>query len=281
MQVQGAGGLSVKIGANQPQNALNKTNKALQKILEQLSAAKRINQASDDAAGLGIAENLTAATRGFKVASQNIASATAMLDVADGAARETTDLLQRQRELAVAAKNDTLTAADREFLDKEYQALTKEIGRLAEVTNYNNRNVTNGTDLASGNAKIQVGPNAGDSVNLPPVDLKQAAESMRNTSLASAEDAGSALARVDTILDTVNTQRSAMGSMMNKLTSAGDNLAVSMVNTQAAESVIRDQDMAIGIAELIKQRILQEGAYKTFSRFNEINRDHILGILGQ
>ncbi|MBN2037796.1 MAG: hypothetical protein JW768_13735 [Chitinispirillaceae bacterium] len=280
MEVQKAsGGAPFVTGIKQSQGALKKTNRQLEKILEQLSTAKRINRASDDAAGLGIAERLTTQIRGFRQASQNIADATAALDIADGAAREISDMLQRQRELAVAAQNGTLSGDDRQALDREYQALTAEINRIAEVTNYNRQQVTNNTDLASGNAQIQVGPNAGETLNLPATDFGVVALGMQHTSILTIEGAQGALGRVDAAIGAVNTQRSTIGATVNRLTSAGDNLAVAMINTQAAESVIRDEDMAEGLAALTREKILQEGAIMTFARYAEITRNHILGLL--
>jgi len=280
MEVQRAsGGALFTTGTDRSAGALRKTNRQLEKILEQLSTAKRINRASDDAAGLGVAEQLTTQIRGFKQASQNIADATAALDIAEGAGREISDMLQRQRELAVAARNGTLSADDRKAMDKEYQALGAEINRITEVTNYNRQQVANNTELGSGNAQIQVGPNAGETLQLPAMDFGMIGAGLAGTSLTSAENAGAALSRVDAAINSMNTQRSSIGATMNRLTSAGDNLAVAMINTQAAESVIRDEDMAEGMAALTRERILQEGAVMTFARYAEITRNHILGLL--
>ena len=279
MQVQGTGGTQFITGTNRSLGALNKTNRELQKILERLSTAKRINRASDDAAGLGIAEQLTTQIRGFKTASQNIADATAALDIAEGSGREISDMLQRQRELAVAAKNDTLTPDNRKALDTEYQAITQEINRIAEVTNYNRQQVANGTGLGSGNAQIQVGANAMDLLKIPTVDFTTVSLGMKDTSIATSEGARAALERVDTAITSVSSVRTTVGATMNRLTSAGNTLSTAMINTQAAESVIRDEDMATGLSALTREQILQEGALKTFSRFNEITQNHILGLL--
>jgi flagellin len=279
MDVQGMGGALSSLSTNKSQSALSKTNRQLEKILERLSTAKRINQAGDDAAGLGVAEQLTTQIRGFKTASQNIADATAALDIAEGAGREISDMLQRQRELAVSAKSDTLTSDERKSLNTEYQAITQEISRIAEVTNYNRQQVANGADLSSGNAQIQVGPNAGETIQIPAVDYQAISQGLQATAIDTSGGAQAALKNVDAALSSVNSQRTSVGAIMNRLSSAGDNLAVAMVNTTAAESVLRDQDMAAGLAELTKQQLLQEGAIKTFARYNEVTRNHILGLL--
>lgn len=278
MQVQGFGPL-LGTGINPSQKALKKTNRELGKILEQLATAKRINSASDDAAGLSIAEQLTTQIRGFKTASQNLSDASAALDIADGAGREITDMVQRQRELAVQASNDTLTDTDRKALNTEFQAISQEISRTSEVTNYNRQQLTNGQGLGSGKAQLQVGPNPGDALTVPEINFDTAAMGMQNISIGTSQGAQAAIGKADDILKSINTQRSAIGATMNRLTSAGDNLANAMINTQAAESVIRDEDMAMGLAQLTQQQILQEGAIKTFSRYNEISKNHILGLL--
>lgn len=280
MNVQGmSGGAQLLTGTNSSLNALRKTNRALAKILEQLSTAKRINSAADDAAGLGIAEQLTTQIRGFKQASQNIADATAALDIAEGAGNEISDMLQRQRELALQAKNGTLSPADRQAIDREYQAITQEIGRVTDVTNYNGRQVANGTDFGSGKAQIQVGPNAGETITIPTVNYGAAAKALAGSSLATPEAATAALGKIDSAINTISGQRTLIGATMNRLTHAGDNLANAMTNTQAAESIIRDEDMATGMTELTTRQLLQQGALATFSRYNEVARNHILGLL--
>jgi flagellin len=281
MEVQGpGGGFSPTVGTTKSsQNALSKTNRQLEKILEKLSTAKRINSASDDAAGLSIAEQLTTQIRGFKAASQNIADATAALDIADGAGQDIADMLQRQRELAIAAKNDTLTNDDRKALNTEYQAITQEINRTSEVTNYNRQDLTNRTGLGSGSAQVQVGANDGETLNMPSIDFQAISFGLQGSSIDSSQGAQIALGNIDAAMKAVNTQRTTVGTTMNRLSSAGNNLATAMVNTQAAESVIRDEDMATGLVELTRTQILQEGAITTFSRYNEISQNHILGLL--
>jgi len=278
MQIQSIGP-QLALGTNPSQRALKKTNRELQKLLEQIATAKRINRASDDAAGLSIAEQLTTQIRGFKTASQNLSDASAALDIADGAGREITDMIQRQRELAIQASNDTLTDTDRKALNTEFQAITQEISRTAEATNYNRQQLTNGKGLGLGNAQVQVGPNPGEALTVPVINFDAAAMGIQNISIDTSRGAQAAISKASDILNSINTQRSVIGATMNRLTAAGDNLANAMINTQAAESVIRDEEMAMGLAQLTQQQILQEGAIKTFSRYNEISKNHILGLL--
>jgi flagellin len=278
MEVQGTGG-ALLAGSQQIENALADSNQQLEKILEQLATARRINSASDDAAGLGIAGQLTNQVRGFKQASQNIADASASLDIAGGAGSDISGILQQQRDLALQASGDAVSDTDRASLNTEYQALSDEISRVAEVTSYNQLSVANGTALASGSAQVQVGANAGDTIALPAVDFASIGKSQQATSIDTAANAQAALTSVDQALDSVNNQQSSVGATMNRLSSAGDSLSTAIVNSQAAESVEGDEDIATGLADLTRQQILQEGAIRTFSRYNEITQNHILGLL--
>lgn len=279
MQIQRTGGSGFIRSGKTSADSLKKTNRSLSKILERLSNAKRINRASDDAAGLAVSEQLSTQVRGFKTANRNVADAMSALSIADGASTEIQDMLQRQRELALQARSDTLTGEQRQHLDVEYQNLTQEIDRIAQSTQFNTQNVANGQGLASGNAQIQVGPNAGDAVNLPQINMTTQSLGTTTTSIADASAAENALSAVDTALANLGTQRSTIGATVNRFESTQNNLTVAETNTQAAESVLRDQDMAMGMAELTKQKLLQESGIHAFQRFNEISANHILGLL--
>jgi flagellin len=279
MEIQRTGGSRLIGPLKRTSSALRKTNKKLTKVLEQLANAKRINRASDDAAGLAIAEQLSTQVRGFKMANRNVSDAMSALNIADGASNEITDMLQRQRELAIQARNDTLTDDQRQQLDVEYQNLSQEIDRIATGTEFNTQDVTSGQGLASGNAQIQVGPNAGDTVTMPNVDLTTVGLGINGTSIADAASAAGAMTAIDGAMDTMGTQRATIGSMFNRFESTQNNLIVAETNTTAAESILRDQDMAMGLAELTRNRLLQETGLHAFQRFSDISANHILGLL--
>ncbi|MBD3420840.1 MAG: flagellin [Chitinivibrionales bacterium] len=279
MQVNHLGGLGLAQGQNGAMRPLKKTNRALRKILERLSTAQRINRASDDAAGLGVSEQLRTQIRGFKMASRNVADATSAVNIAEGAANEVSGMIQRQRELAVQARNDTLTDDQRRALDVEYQQLTAEITRISDATQFNRQDVASGDDLADGNASIQVGPNAGDEITLPSVDMNAATLGIEGQSIATSVGAEQALQAADSALDSLNSQRTTLGATVNRFESVTNNLAVAEINTQAAESVLRDLDMARGLADLVRNQLLQEGATRSLGRFNEISANHLLGLI--
>jgi flagellin len=279
MQIQGTGGLGMVQGQDQTVKSLNKTNRDLGKILEKLSTALRINRASDDAAGLSISQQLETQSRGFNMADQNVTSAMSALNIADSTGGQISDMVQRQRELALQASNDTLTNQQRQGLDTEYQSLTQEIDRISGSSQFNTQNVANGQGLASGNAQIQTGANAGDQIQLPATNMGATALGITGTSIATGAGAQTALSKLDNALDTLNTQRSTIGSMTNRFESVRNNLSVSDINTQAAQSVLQDQDMAAGLAELTKTKLLLESGTQAFARYNEISSNHLFGLM--
>ena len=279
MDIQQTGGFGFSGSQKLSNSALRKTNTALSKILDKLATAKRINRASDDAAGLAVAEQLSSQIRGFKMASQNVSDAMSALNIADGASAEIEGMLQRQRELTIQSKNDTLTDEQRQQLDVEYQNLTQEIDRIAESTQFNTQNVANGQGLGAGGASIQAGPNAGNAVNLPNIDMTANSLGISGTSIADSASATNALNSIDNALESMGSQRSSIGAMVNTFESTQNNLSVAEINTQAAESILRDQDIATGLAEMTKNQLLRETGTKAFQRFNKISANHIIGLL--
>jgi flagellin len=279
MRIESSQPYSLIAPQDKASKSLGKTNKDLNKILERLSTALRINRASDDAAGLGIAEQLTSQIRGFQQASNNVSDAMSALNIADSAGNQVSDMVQRQHELALQSSNDTLTDTQRQDLNTEYQSLNQEITRISTASQFNTQSVAAGTGLSSGAAVIQAGPNAGDQVTLPKTDFTAAALSIGGTSIDTAANATNALNRLDSALNTLNSQRSTLGAMTNRFESTVNNLSIAQINTQAAESVIRDQDMAAGLVELTSKQLLQQSTLSAFSKFNEISANHIMGLL--
>jgi len=279
MQVQKSGP-NIWTGSKKTEQTLRRTSLELNKILERLSTSFKINSASDDAAGLAISEKLTTRIRGYKIASQNIENSLSAFNIADGAGKAVSSILQRQRELAVQASNSTLKDSDRVALDKEFQKLSQEIDRISESASFNKQGVASGEELASGSAVIQSGPESTDQITMPQIDLRTAITGISEVSLLTLEDAVKAIGSLDEAISSVNNQRSTLGTAVNRLESTVNNLSVAIINTQAAESVIRDQDMAAGLAELVRQQLLQEGSQRAFSRFRTISSNHILGLLG-
>jgi flagellin len=259
--------------------SMEQTNRQLRFALERLATGQRINRAGDDAAGLAISEGLIAQTRGFKMAGRNTQDAISALNIAEGAANETTNILQRQRELAAQARNATLNNRDREALNREFQQLNQELGRIAEVTNFNRQNLTSGEGVGNENAEFQVGPNDGETINSTEINISPEALGMTDTDISTAAGANAAFSSIDNAIKTVTGQRSDIGALTNRLESSYRNLQTANINTTAAQSVIRDQDMAMGIAEMLRNQVLNQSASSAFSVFNRISADHILGLI--
>ena len=269
------------LGAQQKKNvtAMEQTNRRLSTVLEKLATGNRINRARDDAAGLAISEGLISQSRGFRAATRNVQDAVSAYNIADGASNETANILQRQRELAAQARNATLNAGDREVLNREFQQLNQEIERISDSTNFNRLNLTNGQGFSDGNAQVQAGSDGNEMITAPQIDLSVQALGMLGTDISTIDGANAAFASVDSAINAVSEQRSTIGAMTNRLESTIRNLQTADVNTTAAQSVIRDQDMALGIAEMVKNQLLEETSRSAFSIFNRISADHILGLI--
>jgi len=276
------------------QNSLFKVNRDMSKSLERLSTGLRINRASDDAAGLGVSENLRTQVRGTAQAIRNSQDGIAAITIAEGAANEISGILQRMRELAVQSANDTLTSTERAYTDQEYGQLVEEIDRIAEVTNYNGMKLIS-TEGTTANDRFGIGGSGGtgsalwidandtyghDSITitidtLHTTDLGAGAGSggvanLQETTLTSQADAVSAIQSLDESIDSVNTMRSNMGAFINRLEHAINNLQVSNTNQQAAESLIRDVDFAHETASFTRSQILTQSGTAMLSQANMV-----------
>jgi len=276
------------------QNALFKVNRDMSKSLERLSTGLRINRASDDAAGLGVSENLRTQVRGTAQAIRNSQDGIAAITIAEGAANEISGILQRMRELAVQSANDTLTSTERTYTDQEYGQLVEEIDRIAEVTNYNGMKLIS-TEGTTANDRFGIGGTGGtgsalwidandtyghDSITitidtLHTTDLGAGAgaggvANLQATTLTSQTDAVAAIQSLDESIDSVNTMRSNMGAFINRLEHAINNLQVSNTNQQAAESLIRDVDFAHETASFTRSQILTQSGTAMLSQANMV-----------
>jgi len=224
-------------------------------------------------------QHLETYDRGFKMVSRSISDAQSALNIADSASQQVSELLQRQRELALAARNDTLTDTDRNTLQTEYQNLTDEISRIAEKAQFNTKKTNNGTDLASGNAQIQVGPESGDTFTMPFIDIQATTLEIKDTSVDTAQNANTAISALDQALGQINAARSTAGSTTNALERLANNAEIMNVNTTAAKSALQDQDIALGLVHLTREQLLQETGNRAFKRFQDISANHMLGLL--
>jgi flagellin len=255
-------------------------NRAMSKAMEQLSTGKRINGAADDAAGLAISNKMTSQIRGLNQAVRNANDGISMIQVAEGATTEVTNMLQRMRELAVQSINDTNTTGDRTAIRVEFSQLSKEIKRISDNTEWNTMKIAN-SDATS--TVFQVGANSGQTVTVSFQDIM--ALSGLSTVVASAADAtqvtsiGSAggfdalssatISTLDTAISRIDSYRSTLGATINRLTYAADNLSNVATNTAASRSRILDTDYAQVTTELARTQIIQQAATAMLAQANQ------------
>jgi flagellin len=242
------------------------------KSLARLSSGFRINQSADDSAGLAISENLKAQVRGMKQAWRNANDGISLVQVAEGGLNEITSIITRFRELAIQAASDTIGDTERKFVDVEYQQLKSELQRIAESTRFNGRDLLNGT---GGELDIQIGI-----YNDPFKDrltFNTAAANATLTSLGlmaesvyTKEAAQLSLAAADQALVSVNAMRANFGAVQNRLQSTIQNLSIAEENLSAANSRIRDTDVAAESSELARNTILQQAAVSVIQQANQV-----------
>jgi len=255
----------------------------MSKSLEKLSTGLRINRASDDAAGLGVSENLRTQISGTAQASKNAQDGIAALTIAEGAANEVSTILQRMRELAVQSSNDTLTSTERSYTESEFQALTNEIDRIAKVTNYNRQELlsTVATRFGNGTAGSVLWVDANNTVGTDSITITidtlttsalnlSTAAGVSQTHLTSQTSSVSAISALDVAINSVNTMRSDMGAYINRLEHAINNLAISNTNQQSAESLIRDVDFASETSQFTRNQILTQSATAMLAQANSL-----------
>jgi flagellin len=212
------------------------------KNLEKLSSGFRINRAGDDAAGLAISEKMRGQIRGLEMAAKNAQDGISLIQTAEGALNETHAILQRMRELAVQAANDTNVTADRQAIQDEINALVSEINRIAANTEFNTQKLLDGS--FSGKV-FQIGANSGQSITLSIANMDATALSIDSLDVTSAGSANSAITSINDAIETVSTERSKLGAVQNRLEHTINNLGATAENLTAAESRIRDVDYAL------------------------------------
>jgi flagellin len=249
---------------------------ALSKSTEKLSSGYKINRAGDDAAGLSISEKMRAQIRGLNKASSNAQDGISLIQVAEGALNETHSILQRMNELATQAANDTNTTTDRTALAAEVDQLKTEIDRISTTTQFNTMNLLDGSFTGK---NLQVGSLANQKIQVSIGKMDAASLSVNALSLSTYTKAGSAISKVQSAIDKVSTQRSTLGAVQNRLEHTINNLNTTSENTQAAESRIRDTDMASEMVEFSKNNILSQAGLSMLSQANQANQG-VLSILG-
>ena len=246
------------------------------KSTEKLSSGYRINRAGDDAAGLTISEKMRSQIRGLNKASSNAEDGVSLIQTAEGALNEAHSILQRMNELATQAANDTNTSSDRTAVQKEIDALTSEISRIASTTQFNTMNLLDGNFTGK---KLQVGALEGQKISISISTMNANALGVASLKVSSFGKAGSAMTLIQKAISKVSTQRSALGALQNRLEHTIANLDTTSENTSAAESRIRDVDMAEEMVEYSKNNILAQAGQSMLAQANQSTQG-VLSLLG-
>lgn len=241
------------------------TTSAQAKSTEKLSSGYRINRAGDDAAGLSISEKMRSQVRGLDKASSNAQDGVSLIQTAEGALNETHSILQRMNELATQAANDTNTSTDRAAVQAEVDALVEEIDRIKDTTQFNTMNLLNGS---FNNKLLQVGALNGQTISITISSMDATTLGVNTVAVSTNAAAGSSMSAIQAAIDTVSTQRSALGALQNRLEHTIANLDTTSENTSAAESRIRDTDMAKEMVEYSKNNILSQAGQSMLAQAN-------------
>lgn len=255
--------------------------------IEKLSSGERINRAGDDASGLAVSEKMRSQIRGLNQASKNIESGVSFLQTTEGYLTETTDILQRVRELAVQAANGIYSDEDRMQIQVEVSQLVSEVDRVASSAQFNGMNLLLGDFAEQGNKimQFQVGANVDQNVRVyvgtmtaTALSLKNQSGDEQNISIASPDLANATLASVDSALLKVTKQRADLGAYQNRMEMAAKGVNIAAENTQAAESIIRDTNMASEIVEYTKNSILTQSGTAMLAQANA-QTQNVLALL--
>jgi len=263
--------INTNVSSLNAQRNLGTTKLAQNKVLEQLSSGQRINRAGDDAAGLAISENLKAQIRGLGQAERNAQDGVSLVQIAEGALAEVGNIMIRLRELAVQAASDTIGPTERKFLNVEFEQLTSEVDRIANSTEFNRVPLLNGTGSVF---DIQIGTRNDPlsdrlTFDASSADVNVAALGLNLASVSDKISAQNSLAAIDQAIQNVSGIRADFGALQNRLQSTINNIQISNENLSAANSRIRDTDIASATSELTRTNILMQAGTSVLAQANQ------------
>jgi len=251
------------------------------KVTEKLSSGYKVNRAADDAAGLTISEKMRSQIRGLTQASANAQDGVSCVQTAEGALTEVHSMLQRMNELAVKAANGTNTSADRKAIQFEVSALICEIDRVKQSTQFNTLNLLDGTFATAKNITVQVGAADADEqrIQIKIASISTGKLGVKTVNVSTLDGARSAISQVTKAIAKISSIRSGLGAIQNRLEHTIANLDNVVENTTAAESQIRDTDMAATMVEYTKNNILQQAGQAMLAQANQSTQG-VLSLLG-
>ena len=254
---------------------VHRTDLQMRKTMEKLASGMRINRAGDDASGLAVSEKLRSQVRGLQQAERNTMDGIAFIQVGEGALQEVHSILHRMRELAIQTANGIYSDADRRQIQVEVSQLSQEVDRIATTTEFNKYRMLDGTlsDMV-----FHVGANADQNIKVWISAMTASALNVKGLSLSTAQMSNTALARVDNAVEAVSAQRANFGAWQNRLEHTASNLAVAWENLQAAESRIRDADIATEMVNFTREQILLETGTAMLAQAN-LRPRHVVKLL--
>jgi flagellin len=273
--------INTNVEALNANRVLDRTNMSLAKSIERLSSGYRINRGADDAAGLAVSEVMRSQIKGYEVAARNAQDGISLVQTADGALGSVGESLQRLRELAMQASNGSYTDAQRSNIQQEVSALLSEIGNVGTNTSFTGTAILAGGSIATSGVTPAVGPDASaaQSITFSIATVSTTALSINGISVATQTGAASAIASIDAAINTVTTQRASLGAIQNRLEKTIENLNVGRENLAAAESRIRNADMAKEMTEFTRLQILQQAGTAMLAQAN-VAPQSVLQLIG-
>lgn len=272
--------INTNVAAMNAYRNLSSTQNTMSTSLERLSSGLRINRAADDAAGLAISEKLRSQSNGLNQATANAQDGISLIQTAEGALNETHSILQRMRTLAVQSANDTNTAEDRGNIQKEVTQLNLELDRISGNTEFNGQKLLDGTGGTAGKFTFQIGANATQTTEVD-LSTKQDAATLavNNIDLSTSAGSAAALTSIDDAIKSVSGSRADLGAVQNRLQHTINSLSVAAENASAAESRIRDTDMAKEMTSFTRSQILQQAGVSMLAQANSAPQS-VLKLLG-
>jgi flagellin len=269
--------INTNVNSLNAQNALSVNRRIMTSTMDQLSTGRRVTSSKDDAAGVAVINTMTSQIRGLNQAVRNANDGISMLQTADGAMIEQTNLLQRMRELAVQSATDTVTSSQKGYLDIEYQKLLSEIDRIGDMTQWNDTKILDGTTAAAsgvaGTYVFHIGAQENQTIT---VTFKGAVSTgtgmfadVAGTAINSDVLSNTAITKIDLAFKELNTARAEIGASINRLTYAADNLSNVSTNTAGSRSRIQDTDYAVAAAELARTQIIQQAGTAMLAQANQ------------
>ncbi len=259
---------------------LSSTHKNLNQSIERLSSGLRINRAADDAAGLAVSESMRTQLRGLQQAERNSQDAISLIQTAEGGLQEVTNVLSRMRELAIQAANEgTMDTTQRGNLQQEFDLLESELNRIVNVTEYNGQQLIDGTVSSGISFQIGMRNSDNDRISVALQSVSATALGLDTGALSTASQAQAAVSALDAALTTVNTQRGTLGATQNRLEMTISNLLNMEENLSAADSRIRDADIAEESARLSRAQILEQAGTSVLAQANQLPQS-VLSLIG-